>query len=61
QHRRQEQETRQQMLNPEAADRLGRTRPVKASRTVAQGGQLRSKVTEAQLKELLSAVNQHNQ
>ncbi|KAF4773738.1 hypothetical protein HER10_EVM0003983 [Colletotrichum scovillei] len=51
QRQQQEQEARQQILNqilhPEAADRLGRIR---------LSGQLRSKVTETQLKELLEAV-----
>ena len=54
-----------QILTPEATDRLGRIRLVKESRTtdvenrlimMAKSGQLRSKVTEDQLKELLSAV-----
>lgn len=54
-----------QILEPEAADRLGRIRLVKESRAVdvenrlimlAKSGQLRSKVTEEQLKELLNAV-----
>ncbi|CDM32316.1 hypothetical protein DTO013E5_3493 [Penicillium roqueforti] len=54
-----------QILDPDAADRLGRIRLVKESRAtdienrlimLAQSGQLRSKVTEAQLKELLGAV-----
>ncbi|KAL5403531.1 hypothetical protein PMIN04_012810, partial [Paraphaeosphaeria minitans] len=54
-----------QILTPDAADRLGRIRLVKASRAtdvenrllqLAQTGQLRAKVTEAQLKELLGAV-----
>ncbi|QPH17571.1 hypothetical protein C2857_002433 [Epichloe festucae Fl1] len=54
-----------QILHPEAADRLGRIRLVKEQRatdienrliTLAQTGQLRQKVTEAQLKELLNAV-----
>lgn len=54
-----------QILQPEAADRLGRIRLVKEERaaeienrliSLAQSGQLRSKVTEEQLKELLSAV-----
>ncbi|KAB5560170.1 PDCD5-related protein, partial [Coniochaeta sp. 2T2.1] len=54
-----------QILHPEAADRLGRIRLVKEARateienrliTLAQTGQLRSKVTEEQLKELLNAV-----
>ncbi|EFQ29528.1 double-stranded DNA-binding domain-containing protein [Colletotrichum navitas] len=69
QRQQQEQEARQQILNqilhPEAADRLGRIRLVKEQRAqevenrlimLAQSGQLRSKVTEAQLKDLLSAV-----
>lgn len=68
-HSRQADEARQQMLNqilhPEAADRLGRIRLVKEQRaidienrllTLAQTGQLRQKVTEAQLKDLLTAV-----
>lgn len=54
-----------QILEPEAADRLGRIRLVKESRAqdvenrlimLARSGQLRSKVTETQLKELLNAV-----
>ncbi|KHN98676.1 DNA-binding TFAR19-related protein [Metarhizium album ARSEF 1941] len=54
-----------QILHPEAADRLGRIRLVKEQRatdienrliTLAQTGQLRQKVTEAQLKELLNAM-----
>ena len=54
-----------QILFPEAADRLGRIRLVKESRAreiedrlilLAQTGQLRQKVTEEQLKELLNAV-----
>lgn len=54
-----------QILDPAAADRLGRIRLVKESRandienrlmTLAQSGQLRQKVTEEQLKELLNAV-----
>ncbi|KAI1632334.1 double-stranded DNA-binding domain-containing protein [Biscogniauxia mediterranea] len=69
QQRQQEAEARQSILNqilhPEAADRLGRIRLVKESRAaeiearlvaLARSGQLRQKVTEAQLKELLSAV-----
>ncbi|KAK0717056.1 PDCD5-related protein [Lasiosphaeria miniovina] len=64
-----EAEARQSMLNqilqPEAADRLGRIRLVKEQRAtevenrlimLAQSGQLRAKVTEDQLKELLNAV-----
>lgn len=54
-----------QILEPDAADRLGRIRLVKESRAtdienrlimLAQTGQLRQKVTEDQLKELLNAV-----
>ncbi|KAI9716095.1 MAG: hypothetical protein M1812_005522 [Candelaria pacifica] len=54
-----------QILLPDAADRLGRIRLVKASRAteiedrlimLARSGQLRQKVTEEQLKELLNAV-----
>ncbi|KAH8667420.1 PDCD5-related protein [Tricladium varicosporioides] len=54
-----------QILEPEAADRLGRIRLVKESRAaevedrlimLARSGQLRQKVTEGQLKELLGAV-----
>jgi DNA-binding TFAR19-related protein (PDSD5 family) len=56
-----------QILEPEAADRLGRIRLVKESRAqdvenrlimLARSGQLRSKVTETQLKELLGAVSE---
>ncbi|KAI0535297.1 double-stranded DNA-binding domain-containing protein [Xylaria digitata] len=70
----QEAEARQsilsQILHPEAADRLGRIRLVKESRatdvenrliTLARTGQLRQKVTEAQLKELLSAVAENKE
>ncbi|AEO65158.1 uncharacterized protein THITE_37681, partial [Thermothielavioides terrestris NRRL 8126] len=55
----------EQILEPEAADRLGRIRMVKEQRAtdvenrlimLARTGQLRQKVTEEQLKELLSAV-----
>ncbi|KAL2105868.1 hypothetical protein VUR80DRAFT_7623 [Thermomyces stellatus] len=54
-----------QILHPEAADRLGRIRMVKEERAtdienrllaLAQTGQLRQKVTEAQLKDLLNAM-----
>ncbi|KOS21901.1 Uncharacterized protein ESCO_001632 [Escovopsis weberi] len=54
-----------QILHPEAADRLARIRLVKEQRAatienrliaLAQSGQLRAKVTEDQLKELLAAV-----
>ncbi|KAL6893373.1 PDCD5-related protein [Trichoderma evansii] len=71
---RQAEEARQQILNqilhPEAADRLGRIRLVKEQRatdvenrliTLAQTGQLRQKVTEEQLKELLTAVADNEQ
>ncbi len=70
-HRQQEAEARasilQQILEPEAADRLGRIRLVKESRAVdvenrlimlARSGQLRAKITEEQLKELLGAVSE---
>lgn len=59
-----------QILLPEAADRLGRIRLVKESRAIdvenrlimlAKSGQLRSKVTEDQLKELLGAVAENTQ
>ncbi|RKU45500.1 hypothetical protein DL546_000800 [Coniochaeta pulveracea] len=69
QKQQQEAEARQtilnQILHPEAADRLGRIRLVKEARAtevenrlimLAQTGQLRQKVTEEQLKELLNAV-----
>lgn len=62
-------EARQSILNqillPEAADRLGRIRLVKETRAtdvenrlimLARTGQLRQKVTEEQLKELLNAL-----
>ncbi|EOA85663.1 hypothetical protein ACJQWK_10736 [Exserohilum turcicum] len=54
-----------QILLPEAADRLGRIRLVKESRAtdvenrlimLARTGQIRQKVTEEQLKEILGAV-----
>ncbi|KAF2751720.1 putative dsDNA-binding protein PDCD5 [Sporormia fimetaria CBS 119925] len=69
--RQRETEARQSMLSqiltPEAADRLGRIRLVKESRAtdvenrlimLARTGQLRAKVTEEQLKELLNAVSE---
>ncbi|KAM3556039.1 hypothetical protein ARSEF4850_005722 [Beauveria asiatica] len=69
QQRQQQDDARQSILNqilqPEAADRLGRIRLVKEERAteienrliaLAQSGQLRQEVTEEQLKELLSAV-----
>jgi DNA-binding TFAR19-related protein (PDSD5 family) len=67
--RQQEEAARQSILNqilePEAADRLGRIRLVKESRAadvenrlimLARSGQLRQKITEDQLKELLGSV-----
>ncbi|KAL2209263.1 DNA-binding TFAR19-related protein [Sarocladium strictum] len=70
QKRQKQDEARQHILNqilhPEAADRLGRIRLVKEQRAtdvenrlimLAQSGQLKSKVTEEQLKELLNAVS----
>ncbi|PGH26718.1 hypothetical protein AJ80_01664 [Polytolypa hystricis UAMH7299] len=59
-----------QILLPEAADRLGRIRLVKESRatdienrliTLARTGQLRAKVTEDQLKDLLNAVAENKE
>jgi programmed cell death protein 5 len=56
-----------QILLPEAADRLGRIRLVKASRAedvenrlimLARSGQLRQKVTEEQLKDILGAISE---
>ncbi|KAK4993024.1 hypothetical protein LTR50_000730 [Elasticomyces elasticus] len=56
-----------QILHPEASDRLGRIRLVKESRAtevedrliaLARAGQLREKVSEAQLKEMLEAVSE---
>ncbi|KAL9605519.1 MAG: hypothetical protein Q9179_001275 [Wetmoreana sp. 5 TL-2023] len=74
QRRQQEAEARasilSQILEPEAADRLGRIRLVKESRAteienrlimLARSGQLRAKVTEDQLKELLGAVAENNE
>ncbi|GKT92611.1 programmed cell death protein 5 [Colletotrichum tofieldiae] len=68
-NRQQEEEARQQIVNkllhPEAADLLGRIRLVEEQRVqddenqlimLAQSGQLRSKVTELQLKEVFAAV-----
>ncbi|CCC09294.1 hypothetical protein SMACR_09066 [Sordaria macrospora] len=73
-NRQQEAEARKAMLNqilmPEAADRLGRIRLVKEERAtdienrlimLAQTGQLRSKVTEEQLKELLNAMSDNKE
>ncbi|KAF2773817.1 DNA-binding TFAR19-related protein [Teratosphaeria nubilosa] len=59
-----------QILDPAAADRLGRIRLVKASRAedvenrlimLARSGQLRSRVTEDQLKDILNAVSEQQQ
>ena len=59
-----------QILTPEATDRLGRIRLVKESRAtnvenrlimLARSGQLRSKVTEDQLKELLGAMTENEE
>ncbi|KAH9824529.1 programmed cell death protein 5-like [Teratosphaeria destructans] len=59
-----------QILDPAAADRLGRIRLVKASRAedvenrlimLARSGQLRSRVTEEQLKDILNAVSEQQQ
>jgi programmed cell death protein 5 len=57
-----------QILEPPAADRLGRIRMVKESRAtnvenrlimLARSGQLRQKVTEEQLKEMLESLTEH--
>lgn len=57
-----------QVLTPEAADRLGRIRLVKESRAtdvenrlimLARSGQLRSKIKEEQLKEMLGAMTEN--
>ncbi|KAK2743412.1 hypothetical protein FQN57_004877 [Myotisia sp. PD_48] len=74
QQRKQEADARQtilsQILLPEAADRLGRIRLVKESRALdienrlimlARSGQLRQKVTEDQLKDLLNAVAENKE
>ncbi|KAF2089990.1 DNA-binding TFAR19-related protein, partial [Saccharata proteae CBS 121410] len=59
-----------QILLPDAADRLGRIRLVKESRAtdienrlimLARSGQLRQKVTEEQLKDLLGAVSEQEE
>ncbi|KAF2228977.1 DNA-binding TFAR19-related protein, partial [Viridothelium virens] len=56
-----------QILTPDAADRLGRIRLVRESRAtdvenrlimLARSGQLRSKVTEDQLKDILTAISE---
>ncbi|KAL8645488.1 MAG: hypothetical protein Q9210_006678 [Variospora velana] len=74
QRRQHEAETRAsilaQILQPEAADRIGRIRLVKESRAtdvenrlimLARSGQLHAKVTEGQLKDLLGAVAENNE
>ena len=59
-----------QILTPDAADRLGRIRLVKASRAddvesrliqLARSGQLRQKVNEEQLKQILEALSEQKQ
>ena len=59
-----------QILDPDAADRLGRIRLVKESRAtnvenrlimLARSGQLRQKVTEDQLKEMLNSVAENKE
>ncbi|KAJ4373840.1 hypothetical protein N0V83_002579 [Neocucurbitaria cava] len=59
-----------QILTPDAADRLGRIRLVKESRAtdienrlimLARTGQIRQKVTEDQLKDILGAVAEQNE
>lgn len=59
-----------QILTPDAADRLGRIRLVKESRAIdienrlimlARTGQIRQKVSEEQLKEILGAVAEQNE
>lgn len=59
-----------QILEPDAADRLGRIRMVKESRAVevenrlimlARSGQLRAKVNEDQLKQLLASLTEHEE
>ena len=70
--RKQESEARTSILNqilePAAADRLGRIRMVKESRAtdvenrlivLARSGQLKAKVTEDQLKEMLASLTEH--
>ena len=59
-----------QILEPEAADRLGRIRMVKEARAndvenrlimLARSGQLRQKVSEDQLKEILNAMSERQE
>ncbi|KAG8627385.1 hypothetical protein KVT40_004868 [Elsinoe batatas] len=74
QQRQRETEARQSILNqilePDALDRLGRIRLVKASRAedvenrlimLARSGQLRQKVTEDQLKDLLGQLSEQQE
>ncbi|KAJ4343833.1 hypothetical protein N0V87_000116 [Didymella glomerata] len=74
QRRQQESDQRQhilsQILTPDAADRLGRIRLVKESRAtdienrlimLARSGQIRQKVSEDQLKDILGAVAEQNE
>ncbi|GAB7339662.1 hypothetical protein MBLNU457_6246t1 [Dothideomycetes sp. NU457] len=74
QQRQQEQDARNsilsQVLEPSAADRLGRIRLVKASRAedvenrlimLARSGQLRQKVTEEQLKDILAQLSEQQE
>lgn len=57
-----------QILEPDAADRLGRIRMVKESRAqmvedrlimIARSGQLQQKVSEDQLKQMLASLTEH--
>jgi programmed cell death protein 5 len=59
-----------QILEPDAADRLGRIRLVKQSRAedvenrlimLARSGQLKQKISEAQLKDILSAMSEQQE
>ncbi|CAD0110159.1 unnamed protein product [Aureobasidium uvarum] len=59
-----------QILEPDAADRLGRIRLVKVSRAedvenrlimLARSGQLRQKISEAQLKDILGAMSEQQE
>lgn len=59
-----------QILEPAAADRLARIRMVKESRAtdvenrlmmLAKSGQLRAKVTEDQLKQMLASLTEHEE
>ncbi|CAC9885137.1 unnamed protein product [Aureobasidium pullulans] len=59
-----------QILEPDAADRLGRIRLVKQSRAedvenrlimLARSGQLKQKISEAQLKDILAAMSEQQE